>query len=92
VNVLTAHTHRSELQVITALKLISTLYSSLHAKSLPAVSSPAVLWKQLLTVEILQLHVLKSSCYSRSCRIPVLITYVSSYKCIEFLRVYPQLK
>jgi predicted Zn-dependent peptidase len=30
---LTTYTHHSELQVITALSLISTLYKSLHTKS-----------------------------------------------------------
>jgi hypothetical protein len=39
-DLLTTCTHRSELQVITALSLISTFYKSLHAKSL---SSPLCL-------------------------------------------------
>jgi hypothetical protein len=36
IDLLTTCTHHSELQVITALSLISTLYKSLHAKSSPA--------------------------------------------------------
>jgi hypothetical protein len=58
---LTTYTHHSELQVITALSLISTLYkSSQHPLSLfPAVSSSGLPWQRLLTVEILQLHALR---------------------------------
>jgi hypothetical protein len=42
-DLLTACTHHSELQAITALSLISTLYKSLHVKSfLPLVSPTAV--------------------------------------------------
>jgi hypothetical protein len=37
-DLLTTYTHHSELQVITALSLISTLYKSLHAMSSPACS------------------------------------------------------
>jgi hypothetical protein len=37
-DLLTTYTHHSELQVITAVTLISTLYKSLHAKSSPACS------------------------------------------------------
>jgi hypothetical protein len=37
-NLLTTCTHHSELQIFTALSLISTLYQSLHAKSSPACS------------------------------------------------------
>jgi hypothetical protein len=37
-DLLTTYTHHSELQVITALSLISTLYTSLYAKSFPACS------------------------------------------------------
>jgi hypothetical protein len=57
------YTHDSELQVITAPSLFSTLFKSLlQTQNLlqPAVSSLAVLWQRLLTVEILQLHILTS--------------------------------
>jgi hypothetical protein len=37
-DLLTTCTHHSELQVITTLSLISTIYYSLHAKSSPAFS------------------------------------------------------
>jgi hypothetical protein len=68
---LTDYTHHSELQVITALSLISTFYKSpQHPLSLfqPAVSSSAIPWQRLLTVDILQLHALRCSCHSRPCR------------------------
>jgi hypothetical protein len=48
----------SELQVVAAPSLISTIHESLqHPLSLfqPAVSSPTVPWRRLLTVEVLQL-------------------------------------
>jgi hypothetical protein len=53
--------HYSELHVITALSLISTIHSSSHPLRIfqPAVSSPTVLWRRLLTVEILQLPSLR---------------------------------
>jgi hypothetical protein len=60
-------THHTELQVITAPSLMSTIYSSLkHPLSLfqPDMPSPAVSWQRLLTVEILQLAALWSSCHS----------------------------
>jgi hypothetical protein len=63
--------HDSELQVITAPPLISTIHKSPEQPlSLfqPAVSSPAVLWQLLLTVEIFQLHALRSSLHSLPCR------------------------
>jgi hypothetical protein len=56
--------HDSELQIISAPPLISTIHKSpQHPLSFfqPAVSSPVVPWQRLLTVEILQLHELKSS-------------------------------
>jgi hypothetical protein len=66
-DLLTTYTYHSELQVITALSLISALYSSLaHAKS--SQSSLDVFWQRLLTVEILQLLALRSSCHSHPCR------------------------
>jgi hypothetical protein len=52
-----------EIQAVTALPLISTLYSSpQHLLSLlqPAVSSPDVPWQRLLKVEILELPALRS--------------------------------
>jgi hypothetical protein len=66
--------HHSELQVVIALSLISTLYKSLvHAKS--SLYLLDVSWKRLLTVEILQLPALTSllSCeypQVNSCRLP----------------------
>jgi hypothetical protein len=70
-NLLTACTHQSHLQVITLLSLISTFYkSSQHLLSLfqPAVSSPVVPWQRFLRVEMLQLHAFTSLCYSSPCR------------------------
>jgi hypothetical protein len=70
-NLLITYTHHSELQVITALSLISTFYKSpQHPLSLfqPAVSSSAVPWQRLLTVEIFQLHTLRPSLHSLPCR------------------------
>jgi hypothetical protein len=61
-DLLTTYTHNSELQVITALPLISTIHKSPQQPlSLfqPAVSSPAVPSQRLLTVEILELHALR---------------------------------
>jgi hypothetical protein len=52
-----------ELQTITTLSLIFTIYKSpQHLLSIfqPAVYSPAVPWQRLLTVEMLQLHALTS--------------------------------
>jgi hypothetical protein len=60
-DLLTTYSHDSELQVITAPSLISTIHKSpQHRLSLfqPTVSSPDVPWQRLLTVEILQLPVL----------------------------------
>jgi hypothetical protein len=71
-DLLTTYTQHSELQVITALLLISTLYKSeQHLLSLfqPAVSSSAVPWKQLLTLNILQIPVLRFYLQSLPCRI-----------------------
>jgi hypothetical protein len=62
-DLLTTYTHDLELQVITALPLISTIHKSLeHPLSLfqPSVSSPAVPWQRLLIVEIFQFHILTS--------------------------------
>jgi hypothetical protein len=64
-------TYHSELQVITALLLISTFYKSpQHSLSLfqPAVSKPVLAWQLLLTAEILQLPALRASCHSRPYR------------------------
>jgi hypothetical protein len=66
-DLLTTCTHHSELQVITALSLISTLYKSLaHAKSSQSSLDDSGQW--LLTVKILQLPALRSSCHSHSSR------------------------
>jgi hypothetical protein len=57
-DLLATYTHHSELQVITALLLISTLYKSLLQTLCllqAAVSSLSVPWQRLLTVEIPQL-------------------------------------
>jgi hypothetical protein len=70
-NLLTTYTYDSELQELTTLSLIYTLYKSLQRlPSLlqPAVSSPAIPWQQLLSVEILQLHMLRFYLHSLSCR------------------------
>jgi hypothetical protein len=56
-DLLTTYTHHSELQVIRAISLTSTLYTLSPLQ--PAISSIAVPWQRLLTVEILQLHVLR---------------------------------
>jgi hypothetical protein len=64
-DLLATHKHDSELQVITAISLISTLYKSpQHPTSLfqPAVFSPAFLWQRFLAMDILQLHALTVSC------------------------------
>jgi hypothetical protein len=58
-DLLTTYTHDLELQAITALSLIYTLYKSpQHPLSFfqPAASSPAFPWQRLLTMEILQFH------------------------------------
>jgi hypothetical protein len=63
--------HYSELQVITAPPLMSTLFSSLwHPLYIfqPVVSWTAVLWQRLLTVEILHLPALIFSSHNRPCR------------------------
>jgi hypothetical protein len=68
---LATYTHHSELQVITAPPLISTIYSSLqHPLSLsqPTVSSTAVPWQRLLRAEILQLPELTSFLHRLSFR------------------------
>jgi hypothetical protein len=70
-DLLTTYTHHLEIQVITTLSLISTLYKSLqHPLSFfqPAMSSPAVPWQRLLTVDILQLHVFRFDLHSFPCR------------------------
>jgi hypothetical protein len=73
----TSYTHDSEVQVITAQSLISTLYKSVaHAKS--SQSSLDVSWQRLLTVEILQLPALRSSYHSRPCRIQLNYSAISS--------------
>jgi hypothetical protein len=62
-DLLTTCTHHSELQVITAPPLISTIHSSpQHPLCLfqLAVSSPAVPWQRLLTVKIVQFSALRS--------------------------------
>jgi hypothetical protein len=61
-DLLTTYTHDSELPVITAPPLISTLYKSLlQTVSLlqSAVSSTAVPYQRLITVEILQVTTLR---------------------------------
>jgi hypothetical protein len=77
-DLLTTYTHDPELQTLTTLSLMYTLYRSLlHPLSLfqPAVSSPAVTWKRFLTVEILQLHALRSSLRNLPCK-----TQLNSFK------------
>jgi hypothetical protein len=67
-DLLTTCTHHPEVQVITALSLISTLYKPpQHALNLfqPAVSSSVVPYQQPLTVGILQLVALRPSCPCR---------------------------
>jgi hypothetical protein len=66
-DLLTNYTDKSELQVITAPRLISTIYKSPQHPLIPfqpAVPSPAVPWQRLLTMEILQLHALMSYLHS----------------------------
>jgi hypothetical protein len=61
------YTHDSELQAITALPLIYTLYKSLqHPLSLfqPTVSSLAAPWQRFLTVEILSFTSSSSVCWT----------------------------
>jgi hypothetical protein len=68
---LPTYTHDSELQAITTLSLIYTLYKSpQHPLRLfqPAVSSPAAPWQRLLTVEFLQLQVFRIYLHSLPCR------------------------
>jgi hypothetical protein len=71
-NLLTTYTHDSELQAITALSVISTLYKSpQHPLNLfqPAVLSSVVPWQRLLTVQFLQLLALGFYLLSLPCRI-----------------------
>jgi hypothetical protein len=90
-DLLTPCTHHSELRVITAPPLISTLYRSLQhplGLSQPSVSSTAP-WQCLLTVEILQLPALRSSYHSRPCRTLIscqLLASLAELKC----NAYPQ--
>jgi hypothetical protein len=70
-DLLTNYTPHSELQVITAPPLISTVHKSpQHPLSLyqPAVSSPTVPCQRLLTVEILQFHAHRFYLHSLPCR------------------------
>jgi hypothetical protein len=70
-NLLTTYTQHSELQEITALSLIPTLYKSPQRPLSffqPAVSSSVVPWQRLLTVEIFQLHALRFVLYRLPCR------------------------
>jgi hypothetical protein len=80
VDLLTTYTYHSELQVITALSLISTLYKSpQHLLSLfqPAMSSEAVPLQRLLTVKNLHLHALRFYLHSFPCR-----TLLSTDNCL----------
>jgi hypothetical protein len=66
-DLLTTCTHHSELQIITARTLSSTIDKSLaHAK--PSKSLLDVSWQRFLTVQIHQLPAFRSSCYSLPCR------------------------
>jgi hypothetical protein len=65
-DLLTTYTYHWELQVITTLSLISTIYKTpAHAECCPHQPCPG---NGLLTAEILQLSVLRSSCHSCPCR------------------------
>jgi hypothetical protein len=66
-DVWTTYANHSELQLITALSLISTIKKYVaHFKSS---QSPLDLsWQQFLTIQILQLPAIRSSCQSRPCR------------------------
>jgi hypothetical protein len=79
-DLLTTYTHDSELQVITAPPLISTLHKSpQHRLSIfqPTVSSSTVPWQRLITVEILQLHALRFYLHSLLCRTQLLTKWVA---------------
>jgi hypothetical protein len=79
-DLLATDTHDSDLQVITAPPLISTIHKSpQHPLSLfeSAVSSPAVPWQRLIIVEILQHHEFRSSCLSLQCRTDYQLKFVS---------------
>jgi hypothetical protein len=86
-DLLTAYTstHDSEVQVITAPSLISTIHKSTqHSLSLfqPAVSSQDVPCQRLRTVEILQLHALSFDLHRLRCR--NLANYRLNYRAISF--------
>jgi hypothetical protein len=71
-DLLATYTHNSELQVITALSLISTFYCSLeHTQPgvLSRLRSPLALsWQRILALMILQLHALRLFPHSSLCR------------------------
>jgi hypothetical protein len=63
-DLLTTYTHDSELQAITALPLLPTIYKSPQHQLRffePAVLSVAVPWQRFLTLEIIQLYAVISS-------------------------------
>jgi hypothetical protein len=87
--------HDTELQVITAPPLISTLYKSPQQPLSilqPTVSSPAVPWQRLLTVEILQLHALRSFLHSPPYRIPCQLNWTGSPQLSSIPRYGPRRK
>jgi hypothetical protein len=70
----------SEVRVITASSLISTIHKSpQHPLNLfqPPVSKPVVPWQRFLTLEILQLHVLRFYPHSLLCRTLVHWTHLT---------------
>jgi hypothetical protein len=82
-DILITYTHHSELQVITALWIISTIHrSSQHQLKLFQTVDP---WQRLLTVEILQLPALRFSCHSRPCRnlvnCQLFLAFLAELKC-----------
>jgi hypothetical protein len=81
-DLLTTYTHDSELQVIRAPPLISTIHKSpQQPPSLlqPAVSSPAVPWQRLLTVEALKLYTLRFYLHRLPCGIAYHLTLSLAY-------------
>jgi hypothetical protein len=67
-DLLTTYTHHSELQVITALSVISTFCKSLQHPLSLFETSIIVSWQRLLTEKKIQLHALSLYLHSFSCR------------------------
>jgi hypothetical protein len=76
-DLLTTHTHDSELQALTTL----IHKSPQHPLNLiqPAVFSPAIPQQRLLTMEILQFHALKQFLHNLPCRIQLSTNWVAPF-------------